>query len=57
MSTKSIILSDEVKSLKVKRRFSNYYLNIRLKNNRIRRVSQIDEAVELEEYVEKYYMV
>ena len=54
-STKSIILLDDVKSLKVKRRFSNYYLNIRLKNNRIRRVIQIEDYEELEEYIEKYY--
>ena len=54
-STKSIILLDDVKSLKVKKRFSNYYLDIRLKNNRIRRVIQIEDYEELEEYIEKYY--
>ena len=54
-STKSIILSDEVKSIKVKKRFSNFYLDIRLKNNRLRRVIQIEETQEFEEYIEKYY--
>jgi len=54
-STKSIILSNDIKSLKVKKRFSNYYLDIRLKNNRIRRVIQIEDYEELEEYIEKYY--
>ena len=56
-STKSIILLDDVKSLKVKKRFSNYYLDIRLKNNRIRRVIQIEDYEELEEYIDKYYNV
>jgi len=54
-STKSIILSNDIKSLKVKKRFSNYYLDIRLKNNRLRRVIEIEETEEFEEYIEKYY--
>jgi len=54
-STKSIILMDEVNSIKLKRRLNTQFLEIRLKDNKLRRVGQIEEPEELEEYVEKYY--
>jgi hypothetical protein len=54
-STKSLILLDDVKSIKVKQRFNNSFLDIKLKNNRLRRVSQIEDTEELEEYIETYY--
>jgi len=54
-STKSILLMDEVISIKLKHRFNNKFLEIRLKNNKLRRVGQIEELEELEEYIEKYY--
>ena len=42
----------EVKSIKIRQRFNNEFLDIKLKNNMIRRVSQIDKMGELKEYIE-----
>ena len=53
-STNSLILLDNVKSIKVKQRFSNTLLDIKMKNNQLRRVIQIEDAEELKEYIEKY---
>ena len=53
-SVKSEIYFNEVKSIKVKQRFNNIFLDIRLKNNRLRRINQIDNSEELEDYIEKY---
>ena len=50
-SNQSEILFDDIKSIKVKRRFSNVFLDIKLKNNRLRRVIGIENSEELEEYV------
>ncbi len=55
-STKSLILLDNIKSIKVNKRFDNCYLDIKLKNNRLRRVTQIEDPVKLEEYIETYYV-
>jgi len=52
-STKSLILLDEVKSIKVKQLISYKTLDIKLKNNRLRRVIQIEEGDALKEYIEK----
>ena len=52
-STKSLILFDDIKSIKVNRRFDT--LDIRLKNNRLRRVTQIEDSVKLKEYIEIHY--
>ncbi|MEI7503649.1 MAG: hypothetical protein WCJ61_10235, partial [Paludibacter sp.] len=49
--TKSVIHLTDIKSLKVKHRFSNTFLDIKLSNNQIRRVIQIEDALELKEYV------
>jgi len=54
-STKSLILFDDIKSIKVNQRFDNCFLDIRLKNNRLRRTTQIEDSVKLEEYIETYY--
>jgi len=54
-STKSLILFDDIKSIKVNQRFDNCFLDIRLKNNRLRRITQIEDSVKLEEYIETYY--
>jgi hypothetical protein len=54
-STKSVILYEDVKFIQVKQRFNNKFLDIRLKNNRLRRVNQIEDTEELEEYIETYY--
>ena len=50
-SNQSEINLNDIKSVKVKKRFSNEYLDIRLKNNRLRRVSGIENTRELEEYI------
>ena len=39
------------KSIKIKRRFSNEFLDIRLKNNILRRVIRIENSQELEKYI------
>jgi hypothetical protein len=54
-STKSVILFEEVKSIQFKQRLNTEFLDIRLKDNRLRRVSQIEDIEELEEYIETYY--
>ena len=51
-TSKSEISFDDIKSLKVKQRFSNNYLDIRLTNNMLRRVIRVDNKTELEEYIE-----
>jgi hypothetical protein len=53
-STKSLILLDEVKSIKVKQLISYKTVDIRLKNNRLRRVTQIEDVNALKEYIEKH---
>jgi len=51
-STKSLIFLDEVKSIKVKQRFRNKMLDIKLKNNQLRRVIQVEETEELQKYID-----
>ena len=43
---------DGIKSLKVKQRFSKEFLDIKLKNSRLRRVILADNKTELKEYIE-----
>ena len=50
-SNQSEILFKDIKSIKVKKRFSNEFLDIRLKNNRLRRVMGIENSQELENYI------
>ena len=50
-STKSEITFNEVKSMKIKKLFGNNFLYIKLVNNRLRRVSDIQNAKELEKYI------
>ena len=54
-SVKIEISLNEVKSLKVKQHFSNNFLDIRLKNNKLRRISQIDDSEDLKKYIETYF--
>ena len=51
-TVKSEIPFDDIKSLKVKQRFSNEYLDIKLKNRRLRRVIRVDNSEELDKYIE-----
>jgi hypothetical protein len=50
-TNQSEILFDDIKSIKVKRIFGNEFLDIKLKNNRLRRVSGIEDSIKLEEYI------
>ena len=49
--TGEILLTD-VKSIKIKQRLGNKYLDIRLKNNRLRRVNRIDNSSVLMNYID-----
>ena len=51
-SVRSEISLNDVKSMKIKQRFSNKFLDINLVNNRLRRVSEIEKAEELENFIE-----
>jgi len=51
-SVRSEISLDEVKSMKVKQRIRNKFLDIKLKNNRLRRVIRVDNMEELNKYIE-----
>ena len=51
-STQNEIPNNEIKSIKVKKRFNNSSLDIRLKTNRLRRILKIDETDELKKYIE-----
>lgn len=53
-STQSEIPLDDIKSIKVKKRFNNSSLDIRLKSNRLRRVLRIEETEDLKKYVETH---
>lgn len=50
-SNQTEISFDDIKSINVKKRFSNVFLDIKLKNNRLRRVSGIENSQEIEEYI------
>ncbi len=51
-SVRSEISLREVKSIKLNQKFSNKFLDIRLKSNRLRRVIRLDNKTELEEFIE-----
>jgi hypothetical protein len=51
-SVRSEISLDEVKSMKVRQRNGNKFLDISLKNNKLRRVIRVDNETELKEYIE-----
>lgn len=53
-SIKSEIYLDTVKSMKIKQRFSNKFLDIKLKNNRVRRVIRVENENELGKLIEVY---
>ena len=50
-SVRSEIALNEVKSMRIKQRFGHKYLDIKLNNNRLRRVTDLQNAVELEKYI------
>jgi len=51
-SVRSEISLNEVKSMRIKQRFGTNFLDLKLVNNRLRRVSNIDDAEELEKFIE-----
>jgi predicted membrane protein len=51
-SAQSEISLSDVKSIKLSQKFSNKFLDIRLNNNRLRRVIRVDNKTELEEFIE-----
>ena len=51
-SVRSEIFFNEVKSMKVRQINGNKFLDINLKNNRLRRVSQVGNETELKAYIE-----
>jgi len=51
-STKSSILLADVKSIKIKQRLSKTILDIKLKNNQLRRVLQIEDVENLKKHIE-----
>lgn len=55
-SAKSVILFKEIKSTQFRQRLNSNYLDIKLKNNRLRRISQIENIEELEEYILKHIL-
>ncbi|MCL3782228.1 hypothetical protein EMN47_17710 [Prolixibacteraceae bacterium JC049] len=50
-STQNNIKTHEIKSLKIKQRFSTKFLDIKLKNNRLRRVMLDENIKELQEFI------
>ena len=50
-SNQTEISFDDIKSINVKKRLSNVFLDIKLKNNRLRRVIGIENSQEIEEYI------
>ena len=50
-SVRSEIALKDVKSMKIKQRFGNKYLDIKLNSNRLRRVNDLQNAEELEKYI------
>ena len=51
-SVRSEISLDSVKSMKIKQKFSNKFLDIKLKNNRLRRVIRVENERELENFIQ-----
>lgn len=52
ISVSNEIKLTEVESMKIKQRFKNRYLEIRLKNNKSRRVNQFENELALKEFFE-----
>ena len=50
-SNQSEVLLDDITSIKITRRFNKEFLDIKLKNNKLRRVIGIENSLEIEEYI------
>jgi len=53
-STQGEIQIREIKSVNIQQRFANKFIDIKLKNNRLRRVAGVKNKEELEAYIERY---
>jgi hypothetical protein len=53
-STQGEIQIKDIKSVTVQQRFANKFIDIKLKNNRLRRVAGVKNKEELEAYIERY---
>ena len=49
------ILVDEIKSIKIKQIFNNEVLDIKLKNNKLRRVTGIENSKDFEEFMQSTF--
>jgi hypothetical protein len=56
-SNQNEILFDDIKAIKVRRRFSNEFLDISLKNNRIRRVIGVENSKELQAFIKSNFEI
>ena len=54
-SNKNEISFEEIKSIKVRKRFNTKVLDIRLKNNRVRSVTGIQNSVELDDFINQNF--
>lgn len=54
-TTRSELSFNEIKSMKITRRLGNHLLDIKLKNNRSRRVSGIVDPQELQQFIAKNF--
>jgi hypothetical protein len=53
-STQGEIQIKDIKSVNVQQRFANKFIDIKLKNNRLRRVAGVKNKEELENYIERH---
>ncbi len=48
MSVQNVILYEDIKSIQLRKRLRNHFMDIRLTNNKIRRLNLNDKSVELD---------
>jgi hypothetical protein len=53
-STQGEIQIRDIKSVNIQQRFANKFIDIKLKNNRLRRVAGVKNKEELDAYIERY---
>lgn len=51
LSTQNVILYEEIKSIQLRKRLRNHFMDIRLTNNKIRRLNLNGESIELDEFL------
>lgn len=53
-TAKSVLHKNEIKSLEIRKRLGNKFLDIKLLNKKTRRVTNLDNIEELEQYIKTY---